>query len=276
MKLAYSSNAYMKFPIADAVRRIAGLGFGGVELMADTPHLWPATTTDQEIDKLRSQLDQLDLRISNINAFMMNAVQDFWHPSWIEPAETFRRKRLDHTIAALSLARKIGAPCITTEPGGPLEPDMSREWAMDVFAAGLNELLKHAEDQGVLLLVEPEPGLLIENADQFLELAERVESPMFGHNFDIGHYYCVSDPLPETVLRLQHLTRHYHIEDIAPSRVHEHLIPGRGAIDFREVLDAIKRTGYRDWITIELYPYMDDPDQAGQQARQHLTPLMQP
>jgi len=37
--LAYSSNAYMKFEIDAALARIAGLGYGGVELMADTPHL---------------------------------------------------------------------------------------------------------------------------------------------------------------------------------------------------------------------------------------------
>ena len=33
----------------------------------------------------------------------------------------------------------------------------------------LKPVAEHAEKEGVLLLVEPEPGLLIETADQFLE-----------------------------------------------------------------------------------------------------------
>ncbi len=274
MKLAYSSNAYMRWPIDEAVRRIAALGYEGIELMADVPHAWPATTTDEQIEAIVRSVADSGLTISNINAFMMNAVQDFWHPSWIEPDAEFRRLRVEHTIDALTMARKLGANCITTEPGGPLEEGMQREEAMDLFVVGLNEALICAEDLQVQLLVEPEPELLIENMGQFLELADRVDSPMFGLNFDIGHFFCVSDPLPESIERLAGITKHYHLEDIAATRVHEHLVPGRGAIDFTEVLDAISATGYEGWLTVELYPYLDDPDAAGRQAREHLLRLM--
>ncbi|MHC5108985.1 MAG: sugar phosphate isomerase/epimerase family protein [Planctomycetota bacterium] len=274
MDLAYSTNAYMRCSLEEALERVAALGFGGVELMADTPHLWPATTTDDEIDAVRRHLDQHGLVISNINAFMMNAVQDFWHPSWIEPDPAYRRQRVQHTCDALRMAAKLGAPSITTEPGGPLDDGMARAEAMDVFTAGLNESLKVAEELGVLLLVEPEPDLLIENASQFLELADRIDSPMFGLNFDVGHFYCVSEPLPETVDLLKDLTRHYHFEDIAATRVHEHLIPGHGAIDFPSVISAIAATGYDGYLTVELYPYLDDPDGAGRNARDFLLRIM--
>lgn len=276
MRLAYSSNAYMNCPIEEAIDRIAGLGYDGIELMADTPHAWPAATRDDDIDAIRRRLDRHALQLSNVNAFMMNAAGDFWHPSWIEPDDAFRGRRIQHTREALSMARKLGAPCITTEPGGPLPPGMSPEEAMDMFVAGLGEVLPHAEEVGVSLLVEPEPGMLIENADQFVQLAERIDSPLFGLNFDIGHFYCVADPLPQTVSRLCVFTRHYHFEDIAATRVHQHLIPGRGAIDFAAVFDAIRATEYDGWITVELYPYLHDPDGAGREARAYLTPLLKP
>lgn len=174
------------------------------------------------------------------------------------------------------MARKLGAGCITTEPGGPIESGMTREWAMDVFVEGLAEALEHAQHEGVLLLVEPEPGLLIENSKQFEELASRIDSPAFGLNFDIGHFFCVSDPLPETIARLDSFTKHYHFEDIASTRVHKHLVPGDGAIDFPAVVDAIATTGYDGWLTVELYPYINDPDEAGRAARRFLTPLLTP
>ncbi|RME41728.1 MAG: sugar phosphate isomerase/epimerase, partial [Planctomycetota bacterium] len=181
-----------------------------------------------------------------------------------------RRLRIDHTKRALTLARKLGAPSVTTEPGGPPAETQSREEAMERFLEGLGEALDHAEREGVLLLVEPEPDLLIENAEQFLELALRIDSPAFGLNFDIGHFFCVGDPLPETIARLAPYTRHYHVEDIAADRVHKHLIPGHGAIDFPAVLRAIERTDYEGWLTVELYPYLDDPDAAGRKARRFL------
>jgi sugar phosphate isomerase/epimerase len=99
---------------------------------------------------------------------------------------------------------------------------------------------------------------------------------MFGLNLDVGHFFCVGDPLPETIAALSDIRRHYHFEDIAASRVHEHLIPGHGAIDFDAVIRAITATGYDGWLTVELYPYLDDPDAAGREALEYLTPLIAP
>ncbi len=274
MRFAYSSNAYRRWSIDEAIRRTAAIGYTGFELMADEPHAWPANMNAAAIDSLREKIKHRGLVISNVNAFMMNAVQDFWHPSWIEPDADFRRLRIEHTKASLRMASSLGAKTISTEPGGPLPHGLSRDSALDLFCAGLRESLKVAEEVGVMLLVEPEPGLLIENAGQFEELAAQMDSPMFGLNFDIGHFFCVSDPLPETIRRLQKWTRHYHFEDIAANRVHEHLIPGEGAIDFGAVLRAIRATGFDGWMTIELYPYLDDPDGAGRQALDFLTPFL--
>src|SRR5215510_11524343 len=270
MQLAFSTNAYMRYSFAETARRLAAIGYTGIEIMADVPHAWPAGLLDDQKQAIRQALANNHLAISNINAFMMNAISDarqkYWHPSWIEPDPHYRQVRIDHTKRALTLARELGAPCITTEPGGPVEKGASWSAALKLFVEGLKPVLEHAEKEGVLLLVEPEPDLLIERADQFLELMQHLDSPAVGLNFDIGHFYCVGDDPAATVPRLARYTRHYHLEDIAATRVHHHLIPGEGAIDFRATLAAIKATGYDGWITIELYPYVDDPDAAARTA----------
>mgnify|MGYP002623956097 CR=1 FL=1 len=66
-------------------------------------------------------------------------------------------------------------------------------------------------------------------------------------------------------------TKHYHFEDIAATRVHKHLIPGHGAIDFAATLREIQATGYDGWVTVELYPHIDNPDDAAREAREYLT-----
>ncbi len=124
------------------------------------------------------------------------------------------------------------------------------------------------------LLIEPEPGLLIEKADQFLELMRHIDSPAVGLNFDIGHFYCVGDDPAATVPRLAPYIRHFHLEDIAATRVHHHLVPGEGAIDFAATLRAIRAIGYQGWITIELYLYVDDPDTAANTARRRVMEIM--
>jgi sugar phosphate isomerase/epimerase len=95
---------------------------------------------------------------------------------------------------------------------------------------------------------------------------QHIDSPAVGMNFDIGHAYCVKDEPAETIPRVAKYIRHFHLEDIAATRVHHHLVPGEGAIDFAPVLRAIRALDYNGWVTIELYPYVDDPDQAARTA----------
>jgi len=136
-------------------------------------------------------------------------------------------------------------------------------------------VLDVAAEVGVTLLVEPEPGLLIETFGQYLEFAERVNHPSLGLNFDVGHAYCVGEDPAEWVPRMKAHTRHYHVEDIAATRVHHHLVPGEGAIDFAAVLQAIATHTPDIWVTVELYPYRDRPDDAARAARAHLLGIAQ-
>src|SRR5579884_896795 len=278
MRLAFSTNAYLNYSFAEAVRRLAGIGYRGVEIMADVPHAWPAYLLPEQKQAIREALAQNGLAISNVNAFMMHAVNDarqrYWHPSWIEPDRHYRQVRIDHTKRCLTLARELGAPCITTEPGGPVEPGASWSKALDLFVKGLKPVAEHAEKEGVLLLVEPEPGLLIEKMDQFLELMQHIDSPAVGLNFDIGHAYCVGDEPAEAIPRMAKHIRHIHLEDIAATRVHHHLVPGEGAIDFAATLRAIQSINYQGWVTIELYPYVEDPDDAARRARQYIQNIL--
>jgi sugar phosphate isomerase/epimerase len=278
MRLAYSTNAYLKFPFDEAARRIRALGYDGLELLADVPHAWPAGLLEGPKQAIRQAMADTGLVFSNINAFMMNAVADhrqpYWHPSFLEPDAAYRQVRIDHTRRALDLCAELGAPHITTEPGGPLPPGMSREEGLDRFAEILRPLARHAAELGILLLIEPEPDLLLETTEQYLALAERVDSPALGLNFDIGHAYCMGEDIPAQVARMAAHTRHYHVEDIAASRVHHHMVPGTGAIAFGPIFEAIHATGYDGWITVELYPFQDDPDGAGRQAGEVIRPLL--
>jgi sugar phosphate isomerase/epimerase len=278
MKLAYSSNAYLNFSVEETIRRIAGLGYAALELLADVPHAWPAGLLDEQKRAIRDCLGEYGLAISNLNAFMMNAVADprqpYWHPSWIEPDRHYRAIRREHTKRALALAKELGAPSIQTEPGGPLEEGQSWNQAAGIFYDELMPCVELAEKLEVLLLIEPEPGLLIETFEQYLEFTGRVDSPWVGLNFDVGHAFCVGQDPQDWIARMAPHTKHYHVEDIAPSRQHAHLIPGQGAIDFPSTLREIARTGYDGWLTVELYPYIDNPDEAGRRAKDFLDGIM--
>ncbi|HVW35740.1 MAG TPA: TIM barrel protein, partial [Pirellulales bacterium] len=162
MKLAFSSNAYMKFSIEETIRRIAAIGYSGLEVLADVPHAWPAGLLPERREAIKECLKRHNLGVSNVNGFMMNAVADprqpYWHPSWIEPDPNYRAIRREHTKRALRLAKEIGAKNLQTEPGGPLAAGQSWDAAAKIFYDELMPCVEVAEEVGVGLLIEPEPG----------------------------------------------------------------------------------------------------------------------
>ncbi len=84
MKLAFSTNAYKQETLVGAIEAIAGLGFAGVELMADVPHAYPRDMDGRRIGEVRKRLETLGVPISNVNAFTHFAAGDTYHPTRIE------------------------------------------------------------------------------------------------------------------------------------------------------------------------------------------------
>lgn len=269
MKFSFSANAFRRYSLVETISIIAGLGYDGIEIMADIPHAYPPQMTAKDVRLIGAALARHKLQVSNINAFMLWAVGDTWHPSWIEADEAGRAVRIEHTRDCIRLAAEIGASSISTEPGGPLD-GMAPEAALELFRQGLMEIAGDAARSGVKVLIEPEPDLLIETSSQFLDFFQQLDPAVFGLNFDIGHFYCAGEDPAELVAQLKEYTGHYHLEDIASSRKHHHLMPGEGAIDLKSVLREIDGSGYDGFVTVELYPYEDRPAEAAAKSLDYL------
>ena len=274
MVFGYSTNAFVKFSLFEAIERIARLGFKGVEIMGDRPHLYPPDFDDGQLARLNKLLQNNGLKVTNLNSFTLFAVGDTYLPSWIEPDKERREIRIRHTLDSLNVAKILACKNISVPPGGPLN-GMSRKEAMALFHEGLERVIPLAEELDIRLLVEPEPDLMIETTDQFLEFIRDVKSSVVGINFDIGHFYCAGEAPQRSFEILYEWVGHVHLEDIAPDRSHNHLIAGQGAIAFKEVLQTMVDLGYIGDISLELYPYTDTPEEAGRESLNYLGPLFQ-
>jgi sugar phosphate isomerase/epimerase len=285
MKLAFSTNAFKKYSLKESIRLIREIGYDGVEILCDVPHAYPPYLKEKDIVSIRAAISENKIEISNLNAFTLYAITDVYHPSWIDSDNQLRELRIEHTINCLRLAREIGAKNISTEPGGPIEVNIksnnsnnrnSRDFGalQDLFIKGLIRSTKFAEQYGVKILVEPEPGLLLENSEQFLKFIRNIKSDCIGLNFDMGHFFCVREDPADLIYKLAEHIGHFHLADIAHTRVHNHLIPGQGAIDFLPIFKAISEINYDGFITVELYPYQDDPVYAASFSYKYLTNII--
>jgi sugar phosphate isomerase/epimerase len=286
IKLAFSTNAFKRYSLEDSIREIAKVGYSGVEILCDIPHAYAPSFKDDQVRSLKKTLALSNMQISNLNAFTLYAIGDTYHPSWIDDS---REMRIEHTIECIRLAKRIGAKHLSTEPGGPVVappvPSSSQQQEQQqyqdisrfekIFLDGLTRVTKIAEEEDIKVLIEPEPGLLIENSRQFKNFVTKINNSKYIRlNFDIGHFYCVNEDPAKVVYELSDYIEHFHLADIAHTRIHNHLIPGKGSIDFRSVFDAMDDIGYRGFVTVELYPYQDNPIYAAKEAYSYLCSIM--
>ena len=245
--------------------------------MADLHHANPATFNKAAREATKRQLASHGITVSNVNAFTYFCDGDTYHPTWIEQDESLREKRILHTIACVAMASEFGARTVSLQPGGPLiGTPLSREAAAERFADGLNRVLPTARQHNIILAIEPEPGLFIQTAEEFIEFRDRhfKTEPLIQMNCDIGHLFCVGED-PAQVIR-DHATHiaHVHLEDIGKNRVHQHLTPGKGVIDFEGVFDALDSIHYDGRVTVELYPYETTAAGVAKMAWKHLRPMV--
>jgi len=277
IQLAFSTNAFKKNTFEEALRAIAGIGYTAVELMADLHHAYPPLMTPERTAEINALLKQLGLIVSNINAFTLFACGDTYRPTWIDFSASERARRVQHTLGAIKLAADVGARTVSLQPGGPMiGTGLTREQAGKWFAEGLEQCCDLARQKGVILAVEPEPGLFIQTAAEYLAFKNVFfkNEPAVQMNCDTGHLFCCGEDPAEVIRNHAEHISHIHIEDIGENRVHQHLTPGKGAMNFPAIFEAVEKVGYKRPVTVELYPYETTAAGVAERAYAYLKPLV--
>jgi hydroxypyruvate isomerase len=139
------------------------------------------------------------------------------------------------------------------------------EKKIESMVEGLSELAKWARASGVMMLLEPlntvldHRGCFLNSSGVGLEIVRQVASPQVSLLYDIYHMSRMGEDVLAEIERNWPWIGHLHVADI-PGR-HQ---PGRGRIDYRAVIQLLKRIKYDGLVGMEFFPL--GPDQAAAQA----------
>jgi protein FrlC len=270
MNLAFSTNAYTRHSLVHALEGIRRAGFQGVEILADVPHAYPPTMDGELTRTVVNTLDRLGLEVSNINCncsfgYWKDAPPEaYFEPGLISPNPRHRADRIAMILRTLQFAKDIGARNISITSGRMLG-GMPPAKATLQFAESIKPILDRAEALGINVGIECEPGLFLEYVAELRDWIERLNSPRFGANLDIGHSQVIGESIPYEVEMLKGRIWNLHVEDI-PGRKHYHMIPGEGTLDWDALKCALEKIGYDRFLTVELYTHTDNPQEAAEKS----------
>jgi fructoselysine 3-epimerase len=270
LPLAYSTNGFTERTLIEALKEIAEIGYQGVELLGDRPHWTLDTNTEANAHELRRVIQDLDLKVSNVNG---NTAMYFW-PKWMpetlfEPSlshrdRSVRLQRLEATFALMDWAKLVGAPRVSVTSGrcpGLSTPEVETAH----FIESLHTLCEYAEQLDLQLSIEYEPGLLIERWVELAQVIQRVDHPCLGANLDLGHARCAGEDPIEAIRGLKGKIWNIHIEDIMGLK-HYHLIPGEGDMPLALYMQELCDLQYQGMLTVELYTYANHPQKTDREA----------
>jgi sugar phosphate isomerase/epimerase len=264
MFLGYNTNGMAHHDLFEAVGLLAEIGYRGVAITIDHGVLWPRDKgSGRKIVQLKKMLRDLGMRSAIETGARFLLDPRVKHEPTLVSADP--RMRIEFYKYAVDCAAELGSDCVSLWSGA-VRDDVSRHEAEKRLSRGLDEVLDYAAGQGVVIAMEPEPGMLIDSTGRFEDFLKHNDMRQPRLTLDIGHLHCQGEgPIAEIISRWAGQLANVHVEDMKAG-VHEHLMFGEGEIDFPPVFNALAESGYTGGLYVELNRHSHEAPRAAKKA----------
>jgi len=243
-----------KIALEEIIERVASLEYDGIELVGE-PKIYKAKEVNSLVKGERMSV------ISICGMFPGPEKNDLRALSHFDKRE--RQKAIDYVKTCIDLALEVEAHSVLVAPSlvGRPEYFCSKEedmkWAID----SLQRVGKYAEDEKMVLTIEPinryEVGL-VNSIEDALKMAKEVNNSFVRIMGDTFHMQMEEgDGIPNAIRRAGgEWLRHLHAADNTREA------PGKGTMNWREIIRALYDIGYQGAISLEPLPKGASPYEA--------------
>ncbi len=264
MRYAICNETFEGWDHERVCRVTAGLGYQGLEVAPFTLAPRIGEVTPERRRTLRRQAEDNGLTICGLH-WLLAKTEGLCLTS---PEEAVRRRTADYLVELARCCRDLGgdlmvfgSPAQRRIPAGYTRAQAA-DFAVDTFrraAAGL-------ADQGVRLCLEPlspPEADFINTCAEAVEILDRIGHPNFVLHLDVKAM-ATDGPATELIRRYAARTGHFHAND--PNRRG----PGFGATDFVPIFRALRDSGYRGWMSVEVFDYAPDPETVARESIRYM------
>jgi sugar phosphate isomerase/epimerase len=265
MRYAICNETFEGWDHARVCRFVAELGYTGLEMAPFTLAPLITQVTREQRRLWRGQAEEQGLTIVGLH-WLLAKTEGLQLTS---ASEAVRSRTADYLVELARCCRDLGgnlmvfgSPAQRRVPAGA-----TREQATEYAIATFRQALPGIADCGVKLCLEPltsQETDFINSCAEAVELLDRVDHPDFVLHLDVKAMASESAPTPELIRRYAPRTGHFHAND--PNKRG----PGFGATDFVPIFQALHESGYRGWLSVEVFDYSPDPQTIARESLRYL------
>jgi fructoselysine 3-epimerase len=275
MKLSFNTWVYSSFPVwvpayplPETIRRLARIGYDGIEIGATAPHAYPDYLDAAARREIKACLDDNGIRLSS----MLPAPGGGPGFNVSSPLEAERRNAIDQYIKVAELCSQWGGETLLYVAGWQIYGTPA-EQAWDWSRSALQTIARRAADVGVTVAVEPTPtdSNLVESCDDAMRMMREAGEANVKLMFDTIHALYRNEVPTDYVYRMGKDLRHVHLADANRDA------PGpAGKVDYVGLVQALKDVGFDGYLTMEIgFNRRDvDPDAVARGAYSYLKSII--
>ncbi len=265
-KIGYNTNGFANHSLLSAIDIIGSLGYDCIAITIDHHALNP---WDEDLKKtmveVKKKLHQYHLSsIVETGARFLLDPRSKHEPTLISPDPEKREARICFIEKCLEIASEIDSDVVSIW-SGKKQTHVDAKQAFEWLGSGCVRLSKKAAECGVHIGFEPEPGMFVENMDQYRLLKERVDHDFFRLTLDLGHAFMTETNVSETLWTYKTDIVNIHLEDMK-KHIHDHLYFGEGDMDFETIFQTLDEIGYSGQVNIELSRHSHNAPEISEKA----------
>jgi D-psicose/D-tagatose/L-ribulose 3-epimerase len=228
------------------VEKAGLLGYQGIELNFKD---WPS---DLEVGPIKASLQKTGVEVAAIGTRHMNVTHGLYLSS---PVLSVRKKAFDYMTECMNIANELNCNILQAGwafQGSKLEVPYNATWNQAVIS--LKHIGQLCRQRGIIFVIEfacRQNAQLVNTMNDALRMLDEVGEENVLVMADTFHIQAENDSLRETVLKADDRLAYVHLSDS------NRLSPGKGIINFKEFIDALKEIHYDGHMVMEYEPGMD-------------------
>jgi len=242
-----------------SIKKVADLGFDGAELAVRNPK-------NLKVENVIEIIKENDLEVPAIGTGQAYGEEGL---SFSDPDEAIRKMAVKRINNQIIFASHFGAQVIIGLIRGIIKENVNKteaeEWTIDC----LRKCTEFAKEYNVRLTLEPVnryESNFINTLNEGIEFIKRVGASNLGLLADTFHMNIEEISIYDSIIQAKDYITHVHFADS------NRWAPGCGHIDFKKVIEILKKINYQGYVSAEILP-LPDPDTAARITAEALNKL---
>ena len=244
--------------LEESFRKVADLGYEGVELMTKDPKRLNGS-------EIRRLLDSCNLKLTGLCTGHVYGEDKL---GLVGPDDGACKKAMERLKEFADFAGEYGGPGTCVNIGrarGQGFPEDSNR-SLEAMAKAFGELADYALPQNVRIVLEPitvNQTNYLNTTQDGIRMAERVDRTNFGLMLDVYHMNIEDDDIYDSFRQAKDRCWFVHFTD------NNRKYPGGGHLDFKKIVHTLEEIGFDGFVSMEILPW-PDADTAARSAITHL------